>query len=75
MKNSDSMTRVNDSTRDTIFSHSDSSHVERNGDLTRHESQLVTRDSIQSHFNKISEPLMDKPSSFAHKGMSIFLLQ
>jgi len=32
----------------------------------------MTRDSSQSHFYKIPEPLMNKLSSFAHKGMSIF---
>jgi len=31
----------------------------------------MTRDSSQSHFYKISEFLVDKPSSFAHKEMSI----
>jgi len=32
----------------------------------------MTRVWSQSHFYKISEPLMDKPSLFAHKEMSIF---
>jgi len=32
----------------------------------------MTRDSDQSHFYKISELLMDKPSSFAHKEIRIF---
>jgi len=62
----------------------DSSHVEKNGDSTRLESrfsqndsnrlesQSMTRDSSQSHFDKISEFLMDKPSSLAHKEMRIF---
>jgi len=79
----DSVTRVNDSTRVTIFGDSDSSHVEKNGDSTRLESrflhndstglesQSMTRDSHQSHFFKISDCLMDKPSSFAHKEISI----
>jgi len=40
--------------------------------MTRLESYAMTRDSSQSHFYKISEPLTDKPSSFAHKEMSIF---
>jgi len=40
--------------------------------MTRLESQSMTRDSSQSLFYKISEPLMDKPGSFAHKEMSIF---
>jgi len=44
-------------------------------DSTRLHSQSVTRDSSQSHFYKITEPLVDKPSSFAHKKLSIFLLQ
>jgi len=32
----------------------------------------MTRDSSQIHFYKVSEFLMDKLSSFAHKEMSIF---
>jgi len=32
----------------------------------------MARDSSQSHFYKIFEFLMDKPSSFARKDMSIF---
>jgi len=36
------------------------------------ESQSMTRDSSRSHFYKISEFLMDKASSFAHKEISIF---
>ena len=40
--------------------------------MTRLESQSMTRDSSQSHFFKSFEPLMDKPSSFAHKEMSTF---
>jgi len=35
----------------------------------------MTRDSSQIHFYNISELLMDKPSSFAHKEMSIFCLR
>jgi len=60
----DSVTRVNDSTRlESRFSQNDS---------TRFESQLMTRDSCQSHFYKISEFLIDKPTSCALKEMSIF---
>jgi len=40
--------------------------------LTRVESHSMTRDPSQSHFYKIFEILMDKPSLFAHKEMSIF---
>jgi len=47
----------------------DSSHVFHR--MTRLESQSMTRDSSQSQFYKISEFLMDKPSSFAHKEMRI----
>jgi len=32
----------------------------------------MTRDLSQSHFYKISEFLMDKPSSFVHEEMSTF---
>jgi len=70
---SDSVIQVNDSTRVTLrkmvtwlesrFSQNDS---------TRLESRSVTRDASQSHFYKISEFLMDKSTSFAHKEMSIF---
>ena len=68
---SDSVTRVNDSKWVTLrkmvtqlksFFHR----------MTRLESQSMTRDTSQSHFHKISEFLMDKTSSFAHKEMSIF---
>jgi len=82
-----SVTRVNYSTRATIFGDSDSTRVtlrkmvnglesrfSQNGS-TRYESQSMTWDSSQSHFYKIFEPLMNKPSSFAHKEMSIFFLQ
>jgi len=48
----------------------DSSHVFHR--LTRLKSQSRTRDSSQSHFYKISEFLMDKPTSFARKEMNIF---
>ena len=48
----------------------DSSHVFHR--MTRLESQSMTRDSSQSHFWKISEPLIDKPSLFACKEMIIF---
>jgi len=48
--------------------------------VARHESSHVfqrmtgvtVNDSSQSHFYKIDEFLMDKPSSFAHKQMRIF---
>jgi len=39
--------------------------------MTRLESQSMTRDSSQSHFCKISEPLIDKPSLFPYKEMII----
>jgi len=81
---SDSVTLVNDSTRVTIFGDSDSirvtlrkmvirldsSHVFHR--MTRLETQSMTRDSSQSHFHKISEFLIDKPTSCALKEMSIF---
>ena len=51
---SDSVTRVNDSTRVTICGDSDSSHVFHK--MTR------TRDLSQNHFYNIFEFLMDKPS-------------
>jgi len=41
-------------------------------DSIRLESQSITRDSSQSHFYKLSEFLIDKPTSFVHKEMSIF---
>ena len=40
--------------------------------MTQLETQSMTRDSSQSNFHKISEFLMDKPSSFAHKEMRNF---
>jgi len=40
--------------------------------MTRLESQSKTGDSSQSHFYKISEFLIDKPTSCALKEMSIF---
>jgi len=40
--------------------------------MTRLESQSMTRNTSQSHFYKIFEPLINKPSSFAHKEMKIF---
>ena len=72
---SDSVTRVNDSdsTRVTLrkmVTRLDSSHVSHR--MTRLESQSITRDSSQGHIYKISEFLMDKPTLFAHKEMSIF---
>jgi len=81
---SDCVTRINHSTRVTIFHDSDATRVTlrkmvtRLGSthvfhgMTRLESQSMTRDSSQSHFYKISEFLMDKPSSFAYKEMRIF---
>jgi len=81
---SDSVTRVNNSTRVTIFGDSDSTRVTLRNMvtrlvsshvfyiITRLESQSMTRDSSQSHFCKISEPLIDKPSLFACKEMIIF---
>jgi len=71
-------------TRVTIFRASDSNRVTlkkmvtrlesrfSQNDSTRLESQSVTRDSSQSHFCKTSEPLIDKPSLFAYKEMTIF---
>jgi len=77
---SDSVTRVSDLTRITIFGDSDSTRVK----LKKwwFESSRVTfftewldsshiNDSSQSHFYKISEPLTEKPRSFAHKEMNI----
>ena len=80
---SDSVTRVNDSTRVTIFGDSDStlvtfrkmvtrldsSHVFHR--MTRLELQSMTREWSQSHFYKISEFLIDKPTSCALKEKSI----
>jgi len=48
----------------------DSSYVYNR--MTRLASQSMTRDSNKSHFYKISGFLMDKPSSFEHKEISIF---
>jgi len=42
------------------------------GGATRLESQLMSGDSTQSQFYKISEFLIGKPTSFAYKDMSIF---
>ena len=81
---SDSATLVNDSTRVTNFGDSDSTRVTlrkmvtrlesrfSQNESTRLESQSMAQDSSQSHFYKISEFLMHKPASFAHKEMSIF---
>ena len=81
---SDSVTRVNDSTQVTTFGDSDSTRVtlrkmvtrlesrSLQNDSIRLESQSITRDSSQSHFYKLSEFLIDKPTSFVHKEMSIF---
>jgi len=88
MNTSDSMTRINDSTRVTIFGDPDSTQITLRKIVTRLESgfsqnnstrvtfftqwlesQSMTRDSSQYYVYKISEFLMDKPSSFAHKEM------
>jgi len=69
---SDSVTRVNDSTRVTIFGDFGSTRVMLRKMVTRLESQSMTRDSNQRHFFKTSEPLIDKPSLFAYKEMIIF---
>ena len=77
---SDSATRVNDSTRVWIFGYSDSTRFTFRKMATRlewrfsqNDSTRVTIDhSSQSHFHKILELLMDKPSSFALKEMSSF---
>jgi len=45
-----------------------STHVFSQNDATR----VTINDSSQSHFCKISEPLVDKPSMFAYKEMIIF---
>jgi len=80
LETSDSVTRV------MIFGHSDltrvmlrkivtqidSSRVFHR--MTRLESQSMIRDSSQSHSHKISEFLMDKPSSFAIKEISNFCI-
>ena len=70
----DSMTRVNDSTRVTIFGDSNSTRVTLREMVTRLDSQFSQNDSSQGHFYKISEAVMYKykPSSFAHKEMSNF---
>ena len=84
---SDSLTRVNDSSRVTNFDDSDSTRVTLRKivtridsshvfyKMTRLESQSMARDSSQSHFCKISEPLIDKPSLFAYQEIIIFLVQ
>ena len=58
-----SLTRL-DSSHNFLWLGLDSSHVEKNGNSTRSESE--------SFFCKISAPRMDKPRSFAHKEISIF---
>jgi len=75
LKCSESVTGVSDSTRVTIFGDSDSTRFTLTKMVTRLESQSMTLDWSQSPFYKISEPLMDKPSSFTHTEMSTFLLQ
>jgi len=70
----DSVTRV------TIFGDSDSTRVTLRKMVTRLESRFsqndstrdTDNDSIQSHFYKISEFLIDKPTSCELKDMSIF---
>jgi len=65
-------------TSETLYSQSllfgsDSVSRFNDSDLTRVTlRKMVIRDSSQSHFYKISEFLMDKPSSLAHKKMRIF---
>ena len=72
------MTWVNDSTRVTIFGDSDSTGVMLKKMVTWLESRFSHNNSTRvtvndsSHFYKISECLMDKPSSFAHKEMRNF---
>ena len=61
----DSVTRVIDSTRVMIFGDSDSTRVRLRKMVTRIESQSMTRDSSQSHFCKISEPL-NQQTQFLH---------
>ena len=71
---SDSVTRV------TIFGVSYSTRVLLRKLVTGFESRfsqndstrVTVNDSSQSHFSKIAEFLVNKPSSFAHKEMSIF---
>jgi len=84
LESSDSVTRVNNSSRVTIFCDSDSTRVTlrkmvtrlesrfSQNDSTLLESQSMTRDSSQSHFYKISEFLIDKLTSCALKEMCIF---
>jgi len=76
---SDSVTRVHDSTRLTIFGDSDSTRVTLikwwlDSRFSQNDSTRVTvNDSSQSLFYKISEFLIDKPTSCALlKEMSIF---
>jgi len=78
---SDSVTRVNDSTQVTFFGDSYSTQVTLRKmetrltffhRMARLESQSMTRDSIQSHFYKVSEFLIDKLTSCALKEMNIF---
>ena len=67
----ESMTRV-DSSHDFWWLWFHSSHIEKDGYSTRHEPIFSQNDSSQSHFCKISEPLINKPSLFACKEMIIF---
>jgi len=66
----DNVTRVNDATRVTIFGDSDLTRVTLRKMVTRIEPQSMTR--VRVIFTKSLEFLMDKPTSFAHKEMSIF---
>jgi len=69
---SDSVTRVNDSTRVTlkkIVTRLESLFHRMTRIDSSHSQWLETR---VSHFYKISEFLMDKPSSFAHKEWALF---
>jgi len=73
IKTSDSVTRVNDSTRVTLrkkVTRLDSSHVFHR--MARLESQSMTRDLSQSHFYKFSEFLIDKPTSCALEKWAFF---
>ena len=67
-------------TRLTIFGNSHSTRVTLRKIVTRltflteslDSTRVTVYDSCQSHFYKISEFLMDKPSSFAHKKWAFF---
>ena len=72
VETSDSVTRVNDSTRVKIFGDSDSTRFTLRKMVTRLESRFSQNDSSQSYFCKISEPVIDKPGLSAYKEMIIF---